>query len=99
MTLYNGVARHQGHAIGRANFVLGGADMIKNAAVDSNGNVNKFERRTYKVEEVAKMLGIGRSSAYSLVRGGHFKTVRIGASIRISKASFDEWLGCENANH
>lgn len=48
--------------------------------------------RTYKVEEIAKILDIGRSSAYELVKQGHFKTVKIGAAIRISKKSFDEWL-------
>ena len=50
------------------------------------------ERRTYTVEEVAQILGIGRTSAYLLVKGGHFKIVRIGNDIRISKRSFDEWL-------
>lgn len=50
------------------------------------------ERRTYTVEEVAQILGIGRTSAYLLVKEGHFKIVRIGNAIRISKRSFDEWL-------
>ncbi len=51
-----------------------------------------LERRTYTVDEIARMLGIGRTSAYILVKEGHFKTVRIGNAIRISKRSFDEWL-------
>ncbi len=50
------------------------------------------ENRTYKVEDIAKMLNISRTSAYSLVNEGHFHSVRIGNSIRISKKSFDEWL-------
>ena len=48
--------------------------------------------RIYTVEDVAAMLNIGRTSAYNLVKEGHFKTVRIGNAIRISKKSFDEWL-------
>lgn len=48
--------------------------------------------KTYRVEDIAKILDIGRSSAYNLVREGHFKTVRIGTAIRISRKSFDEWL-------
>ena len=36
------------------------------------------ERRTYTVEEIAQILGIGRTSAYLLVKEGHFKIVRIG---------------------
>lgn len=50
------------------------------------------ERRTYTVEDVAQILGIGRTSAYLLVKEGHFKIMRIGNAIRISKRSFDEWL-------
>ena len=48
--------------------------------------------KTYRVEDIACILGIGKSSAYKLVRDGCFKSVRIGSSIRISKKSFDEWL-------
>lgn len=43
------------------------------------------EARTYTVEDVAAILNIGRTSAYTLVKEGHFKTVRIGTAIRISK--------------
>lgn len=50
------------------------------------------ERRTYTVDDIAQILGIGRTSAYILVKEGHFKIVRIGNTIRISKRSFDEWL-------
>lgn len=50
------------------------------------------EKRVYNVDEIAALLGISTSSAYELVKKGHFKTVRIGTAIRISKKSFDEWL-------
>ena len=50
------------------------------------------ERRTYTVDDIAQILGIGRTSASILVKEGHFKIVRIGNAIRISKRSFDEWL-------
>ena len=51
-----------------------------------------LERRTYTVDDIAQILGIGRPSAYLLVKEGHFKIGRIGNAIRISKRSFDEWL-------
>lgn len=57
---------------------------------------NVPEQRTYTVEEIAKILGIGRTSAYNLVKEGHFKIVRIGNAIRVSKKSFDEWLDALN---
>ena len=50
------------------------------------------ERRAYTVDDIAQILGIGRTSAYILVKEGHFKIVRIGNAIRLSKRSFDEWL-------
>lgn len=54
------------------------------------------DKRTYTVEEIARILGIGRTSAYILVKEGHFKIVRIGNAIRISKRSFDECLDTLN---
>lgn len=51
-----------------------------------------LKNRTYSVEDVAKILNIGRTSAYNLVKENHFKVVRIGHTIRISKRSFDKWL-------
>ena len=53
-------------------------------------------KRTYRVEEIAEILSIGRSSAYELVKQGHFKTVKIGSAIRISKKSFDDWLDSQS---
>ena len=49
-------------------------------------------KKTYTVAEIAEMLNIGRTSAYNLVKENHFKVVKIGASIRVSKKSFDDWL-------
>ena len=55
-------------------------------------NVPCTSAKTYRVEDIARILGIGRSPAYNLVKAGHFRTIRIGSSIRISRKSFDEWL-------
>lgn len=64
-----------------------------NVAQIWNGTKKELpERRTYTVDDIALILGIGRTSAYILVKEGHFKIVRIGNAIRISKRSFDEWL-------
>jgi len=60
--------------------------------MDINEKRKLPEPRTYTVEDIAAMLNIGRTSAYQLVKEDHFKTVRIGTAIRISKKSFDEWL-------
>ena len=41
-------------------------------------------KRTYTVEEIAKILGIGRTAAYSLVHSGVFKAVRIDCTLKTS---------------
>ena len=56
------------------------------------GTESKQESRTYTVEDIAKILNIGRTSAYNLVKKGNFRFIRVGNTIRISKKSFDAWL-------
>ncbi len=50
------------------------------------------EKRTYSVQEIADILQISRSMAYNLCKQSHFKTVKVGKYVRVSKPSFDEWL-------
>ena len=50
------------------------------------------EKRSYSVEEAAKLLGVSKRSVYKLCSQNLFKSVRIGTKLRISKRSFDEWL-------
>ena len=54
------------------------------------------DRKTYRVEDIILMLDISRSAAYRLIREKPFQTKRIGASIRILRSSFDEWLEQQN---
>ena len=53
------------------------------------------EKRTYSVQEIMKILNIGKNSAYKLVSSNVFKTIRIGKTIRVSKVSFDNWLNSQ----
>ncbi len=41
---------------------------------------------TLQVEDLMPILGIGRNTAYALVRSGQIKSIRIGRKIRIPKA-------------
>lgn len=50
------------------------------------------QSRTYTVNDIADILGIGRASAYKLANSGLFKTIRIGNMIRISRKFFEDWL-------
>ena len=53
------------------------------------------QSRTYTVNDIAAILGIGRATAYKLANSGAFKTIRIGNMIRISRKSFEDWLKTE----
>ena len=50
------------------------------------------QSRTYTVNDIAAILGLGRATAYRLANSGAFKTIRIGNMIRISRKSFEDWL-------
>lgn len=54
--------------------------------------VDSLEKRIYTVSEIAKLLCISKSKAYELCSGKCFPVIRLGKSVRVSKASFDAWL-------
>ncbi len=56
-----------------------------------------ISRATYSIEEVAKLLGIGRNAAYEGARRGDFPTIKIGKSVRAPKALIDRMLGIGEA--
>ena len=61
-----------------------------------SGEKQTPKNRTYTVEDIAAILGIGKSSAYKLANSGEFQPIRIGNMIRISRKSFEDWLGMED---
>lgn len=52
-------------------------------------------KKVYSVAEVAVMLQVHPNTVYKLVRQKAFISRKIGADIRISKASFDTWLNSQ----
>lgn len=44
------------------------------------------------VPELAKVLGIGRNAAYSLVNSGEIRSIRIGKNIRIPQFALMDFL-------
>jgi len=61
----------------------------KNVQPDNSSSL----KQTYTVQEVAQMLDIPLRSAYQLCSTtNEFKVKRWGRTIRINRASFDEWL-------
>lgn len=62
--------------------------------------VNAKEKLVYEAEEIAAMLGMGRSKAYlfiheALENKGPFKVFKVGKLLRVSKKSFDAWINSE----
>ena len=47
---------------------------------------------TLRVKDLMAILGIGRNTAYELIRSGQIRSVRIGRQIRISREALLEFL-------
>ena len=47
---------------------------------------------TLRVEELMPILGIGRNTAYELIRSGQMRSIRIGRQIRIPRDALLEFL-------
>lgn len=45
-----------------------------------------------KVEDLARMLSIGRNTAYELVRSGKIRSVKIGRTYRIPYSAVEDYL-------
>lgn len=53
--------------------------------------------RLYDIEDIQEILGIGRTTAYDLVKKAYsaqepFKVIKIGRLYRIPKKAFDDWM-------
>ena len=53
---------------------------------------HKHKSLTFTVEDLMKMLNIGRNSAYELVRSGEIRSVKIGRCYRIPLSALVEYL-------
>ena len=60
--------------------------------MDNNTNII---RRTYRVDEVANMLGVARATAYNLIRDGYIRSIRAGRLVLVPVEAVDEFLNPE----
>ena len=59
--------------------------------------VDDFERRiTLTVEEVAALLGLGRTAAYEAARRGEIPSRRLGRRVVIPVPALLAWLGADH---
>lgn len=59
-----------------------------------------IEKKVYDAEDIQKLLGIGRSKAYTFLDEVYenpkpFRVVKIGRLYRVPKEAFDKWLNGE----
>ena len=59
-----------------------------------------IEKTVYDAEDIQKLLGIGRSKAYTFLDEVYenqkpFRVVKIGRLYRVPKEAFDKWLNGE----
>jgi excisionase family DNA binding protein len=44
------------------------------------------------IEQSAKLVGIGRTTAYALVKSGEWKTIKIGRLTRLTRKILEDWV-------
>jgi len=49
-------------------------------------------RELLRAEEVALVLGVGRSKVFEMLRAGELPVIRLGRSVRIPRRALDEWI-------
>lgn len=49
------------------------------------------KKTSMSVPEMQKMLGMGKTNSYHLLKKGYFQTIIVGKNIRILVDSFEEW--------
>lgn len=57
----------------------------------------EMEKLLLKPNEVAEILGIGRSLVYELIAQGDIPSVRVGRCIRVRRESLEQWLNAKES--
>lgn len=52
---------------------------------------------TLRVEDLMSILGIGRNTAYELVRSGQIRSIRVGRQLRVPKDAVLDFLNRQNS--
>jgi excisionase family DNA binding protein len=86
-------------AVGRPTKAPGG-QVITDASREPTGDNNRPVRRPLeneihlllRVDEAARLLGIGTTLAYELVGRGVLPHVRLGRAVRVPRAALESWI-------
>ena len=50
-----------------------------------------MEKKTMKVRDMGRMLGLGKTESYWLVKKGYFETIVVANQMRVVIDSFEKW--------
>lgn len=62
--------------------------------IDTAATPNKAERLAYSLGEVARLLGLGRNTAYQAAQSGEIPTIRIGRRRLVPAVALQRLLEC-----
>lgn len=63
------------------------------AYIDAQKEVrNAMQAELLRAEEVAEVLGIGRSKVFEMLRTGELPVVRMGRAVRVPKGALAKWI-------
>jgi len=51
-----------------------------------------FSRQTYRLQEAAKILGIGRNQAYEAAKRGEIPSIKVGKRVLVPRAALERLL-------
>lgn len=51
-----------------------------------------MQTRLYRVPEVAELLGVGRSTIYSILKSGDLKSMRVAGCRRVASNDLEDYL-------
>ena len=54
--------------------------------------VIELKTELLRVEEAAKVLGVGRTNAYEMIAFGELPVVRIRRAVRVPRKSLEDWI-------
>jgi excisionase family DNA binding protein len=57
-----------------------------------NSQANAEPTLLLTVEQSAKLVGIGRTTAYALVKSGEWRTIKIGRLRRLTREILEDWI-------
>ena len=60
--------------------------------MQDNNSVSKETNTLLTVSELARELRIGRNTAYTFVRSGQIRSIKIGRTIRVPRTALEDFL-------